>query len=173
MLMVRVDHFRAIPLAAAAVTHEMHDHCVRFFLDFDCNIRCASRNLHATRARHPWIVLVKHQPAWRNPTMSRCKPTLALAFALIFAGALQGCATYGKCGLEGCAGDAKVTANVQALIDEHPELGSPNSVDVQTLDHVVYLNGEVSTGMDSRTAESIALAAPDVTRVVNLIAVSH
>jgi hypothetical protein len=27
-----------------------------------------------------------------------------------------------------------VTANVQALIDEHPELASPNSVDVQTLD---------------------------------------
>jgi hypothetical protein len=117
-------------------------------------------------------------PSSETPTrmeeskMSRYKPTLAFATALIFAGALQGCATYDKCGLEGCAGDANVTANVRALIDEHPELG-PNSVDVQTLDHVVYLNGEVSTGMDSRTAESVALSAAGVTRVVNLISVTH
>ncbi len=104
--------------------------------------------------------------------MSRYKPTLALATALIFAGALQGCATYDKCGLEGCAGDANVTSNVRTLIDEHPELGS-NSIDVQTLDHVVYLNGEVSTGMDSRTAESVALSAAGVTRVVNLISVTR
>jgi osmotically-inducible protein OsmY len=105
--------------------------------------------------------------------MNRHKPILAFASALIVAGALQGCATYRQCGLEGCAGDAKITANVQALIDAHPELGSPNSIDVHTLDHVVYLNGEVSTGVESRTAESVALAAPEVTRVVNSISVSH
>jgi osmotically-inducible protein OsmY len=44
---------------------------------------------------------------------------------------------------------------------------------VQTLDHVVYLNGQVSTGLESRAAESVALATPEVTRVVNLISVTH
>jgi osmotically-inducible protein OsmY len=52
-------------------------------------------------------------------------------------------------------------------------LGAPNSIQVQTLDHVVYLNGLVSTGMDSQTAESVALEVPDVSRVVNSVAVSH
>jgi osmotically-inducible protein OsmY len=102
------------------------------------------------------------------------KPMLrAFALAAIFAGALQGCATYKDCGLEGCAGDAKITDNVQTLFDQHPELGPPNSIEVQTLDRVVYLDGFVSAGLDRSTAESVARQAPGVTRVVNSIAVSH
>jgi len=102
------------------------------------------------------------------------KPTIhTFALGLIVAGALSGCATYGKCGIEGCAGDAKITANVQAQFAQHPELGAPNSIQVQTLDHVVYLNGLVSDGMDSQTAEAIAQQVPNVSRVVNSVAVSH
>ena len=97
----------------------------------------------------------------------------AFAFALILTSALSGCATYSKCGIEGCSGDAKITANVQAQFDQHPELGGPNSIHVQTLDHVVYLSGLVSVGMESRTAETIALEVPDVSRVVNSVAVAH
>jgi osmotically-inducible protein OsmY len=66
-----------------------------------------------------------------------------------------------------------VTANVQALFDQHSELGSPNSLHVQTLDHVVYLNGMVNSGLERQVAESVALEAPGVTRVVNSIAVAH
>jgi osmotically-inducible protein OsmY len=97
------------------------------------------------------------------------------AFALVaaFAGALQGCATYKDCGFAGCAGDAKITANVQALFNQHPDLGPPNSIEVQTLDNVVYLHGLVGAGLESSTAESIAHQAPGVTKVVNLIAVSR
>lgn len=84
-----------------------------------------------------------------------------------------GCATYEKCGLEGCPGDANVTANVQALFDQHPELGPPNSIDVQTLDHVVYLNGMVAAGLQRQEAESVALEASGATQVVNSIAVTH
>ena len=84
-----------------------------------------------------------------------------------------GCATYEKCGLEGCPGDANVTANVQALFDRHPELGPPNSIGVQTLDHVVYLNGMVAAGMQRQEAESVALEASGATQVVNSIAVTH
>jgi len=50
---------------------------------------------------------------------------------------------------------------------------APNSIQVQTLDHVVYLNGLVSDGMDSQTAEAIAQQVPNVSRVVNSVAVSH
>jgi osmotically-inducible protein OsmY len=37
----------------------------------------------------------------------------------------------------------------------------------------VYLSGEVSAGIMSERAESIAREAPDVARVVNSIAVAH
>ena len=87
--------------------------------------------------------------------------------------AAAGCATYEKCGFEGCPGDARLTANVQAELDRHPELGPPNSIDLQTLDHVVYLNGMVGTGLQKEEAESVARATPGVTQVVNSIAVTH
>jgi osmotically-inducible protein OsmY len=106
--------------------------------------------------------------------MSIHKPTRrTFAFALILTSALAGCATYGKCGIDGCPGDATITANVQAQLNQHPDLGGPNSINVETLNHVVYLDGLVSTGMDSRTAESVALQVPGVSRVVNSVAVAH
>jgi osmotically-inducible protein OsmY len=106
--------------------------------------------------------------------MSIHKPTRHMfAFALILTSALSGCATYGKCGINGCPGDAKITASVQAQLSQHPDLGAPNSIHVETLNRVVYLNGQVSTGMDSRTAESVALQVPGVSRVVNSVAVVH
>jgi hypothetical protein len=87
-------------------------------------------------------------------------------FVLI--GALSGCATFEKCGFKGCPSDAQVTAEVKALFDRHPELGT--SIHVQTLDHVVYLYGLVDTPLGSEIAESVARKAPGVTRVVSSIA---
>ena len=91
--------------------------------------------------------------------------TLGLVIA---AGALSGCATFDKCGFKGCPGDAKITADVKARFDQHPELGT--SIDVQTLDHVVYLYGLVDTPLESEIAKSVALEAPGVARVVSSIA---
>jgi osmotically-inducible protein OsmY len=97
----------------------------------------------------------------------------AAAFAPILAvGGLAGCATYKKCGFSGCPGDAQITANVQALFDRNPPLGPPNQVSVQTLDHVVYLNGVVDTPFEQRLAESVAGEAAGVKRVVNNIGLS-
>lgn len=89
--------------------------------------------------------------------MINLKPLYTLAPALILTGALAGCATYTKCGFNGCPGDAKITANIQEQFGHHPELGPPNSIDVRTLNHVVYLSGYVSEGLEGRTAELVAL----------------
>jgi osmotically-inducible protein OsmY len=96
-----------------------------------------------------------------------------LTFAILLLGALPGCAVYRKCGFEGCPGDASITASVQNSLAQHPELSGPNSINVQTLDRVVYLNGSVSNSLDREIAKSVAAQAPGVTRVVNNIAVSH
>ena len=92
----------------------------------------------------------------------------ALIGGLILISALSGCATFEKCGFKGCPGDAQITAEVQALFDKHPDLGT--SINVQTRDHVVYLYGLVDNPLESAVAESVALEAPGVTRVVSSIA---
>jgi len=105
--------------------------------------------------------------------MPKFNTAWAFAAALILTGALTGCATYRKCGFDGCPGDAKITAEVSTLIDQHPELQGSNSVYVQTLDHEVYLTGLVDTPLQRGTAESITLQTPGVTRVVDMIAVNN
>jgi osmotically-inducible protein OsmY len=95
------------------------------------------------------------------------------AAVVILTCAATGCATYEKCGFRGCPGDSSITANVKARFSQHPELGAPDSIDVQTLDHVVYLNGLVAVGLERQEAESVALGAPGVRRVVDSIAVTH
>jgi osmotically-inducible protein OsmY len=88
-----------------------------------------------------------------------------LSAAIILIGAMAGCAT--------APGDAEETANVRARLAQHAALSEPNSIDVQTVDHVVYLNGIVSQGMEGREAEAVARGTPGVTQVVNLLAVPH
>ena len=100
----------------------------------------------------------------------RCYP---LALALFVLGALPGCATYMKCGFRGCAGDAQITSDVRARLDRYPELEPPNLIDVQTLDHVVYLYGLVDTDSERELAESVALKAPGVARVVDSIGTNN
>jgi osmotically-inducible protein OsmY len=88
---------------------------------------------------------------------------------------MPGCAvykTYEKCGFEGCPDDQRITRDVQALFRQHPALEPPNLIDVQTLDHVVYLNGLVNTDLERQLAESVAAGARGVARVVNSIGMS-
>lgn len=97
--------------------------------------------------------------------MSKLRKLYGLAPAFIVMGAMTACATVGT-------NDAKTTAHVQAALNQHPELGAPGSIEVQTFDHVVYLNGMVSQGMQSREAQQVALQQPGVMQVQNLLAVS-
>jgi osmotically-inducible protein OsmY len=106
-------------------------------------------------------------------SLSRSWHALALLPALV---ALTGCAgyeAYRKCGWQGCAGDAQITRAVQLLLKEHPALGPPNQLHVQTSDRVVFLTGQVATDYQREEAESVARAAPDVRQVINTVALEY
>ena len=109
----------------------------------------------------------------QSATRGRRPQALTLICALLLASALQGCATHASCGPGGCAGDAEITANVQASFNQYPALQAPNLVQVQTVDHVVYLRGLVDTPYELELATSVASRAAGVTRVVNLIGLSN
>ena len=54
---------------------------------------------------------------------------------LLVTGALSGCAeyrSYEKCGEGGCPADASITASVQGLFAQHPELDGPDQLYVET-----------------------------------------
>jgi osmotically-inducible protein OsmY len=101
--------------------------------------------------------------------MSGSRQFHAVICAVILAGSLCACAVYRKCGFAGCPGDANITADVRALFNRYPALEPPNLIYVQTLDHVVYLTGQVNTDAERILAKSVALQAMGVTQVVNSI----
>jgi hypothetical protein len=106
------------------------------------------------------------------PSCSESKQLFTLAFGVALAvvlGVLPGCAAYQKCGFGGCPGDEEINADVRLRIDQQPALGPPNLLNVQTLDHVVYLTGLVDTDLERQMAESAARQAPGVTKVINSI----
>jgi osmotically-inducible protein OsmY len=105
--------------------------------------------------------------------MNKLKPPYALIIALVLPGLFAGCAAERKCGLSGCPGDAQITANIHTQLNRHPDLEGISSINVQTLDHVVYLSGEVSEGLMKETAGTIAQKTAGVARVENEIAVTH
>jgi osmotically-inducible protein OsmY len=105
--------------------------------------------------------------------MNRAATVHARPLCIMLMGALGGCATFEKCGLEGCASDLKISAQVEALLNAHPELGPPGSISVETLNGVVYLDGDVVGGLDKRNVESIVRQVSGVKRVVNGISVEQ
>jgi osmotically-inducible protein OsmY len=105
--------------------------------------------------------------------MSKHKTTYAFALAFAAAAVLAGCATDRESLLDGYPGDSDLSKTVQQNINQHAEFGAPDSIRAMTLDHVVYLNGLVDTGLEKRSAESVAKQVPGVTKVVNNIAVQN
>jgi len=93
--------------------------------------------------------------------------------ALAAVWALSGCASFSRCGLEGCAPDREITAHVRTLLNQHEALEAPNLVTVQTLDRVVYLKGLVGTPYQKQLASYVASQADGVIRVVNLIGLEN
>jgi osmotically-inducible protein OsmY len=103
--------------------------------------------------------------------MNLHKQFYSIVFLFSLSSALAGCSSYGKCASSACGGDAVITTNVQTRLDRHSELGAPHSIEVQTIDRVVYLNGLVNDGLERGIAESVASQTPGVLKVVNSIAV--
>jgi len=110
----------------------------------------------------------------RDRALGKCTAAsrAALAAALLACASLAGCTVIRTCGLSGCAGDVEITAQVNALFEQHPVLEPPNVLRVQTLNHVVYLYGVVDTDLERGLAEAVASQAKGVTKVVNSIGLS-
>ena len=71
----------------------------------------------------------------------------AIVIPPLLCGALFGCAVTQECNVDSCADDAQITANIQSLFDQRAEFKPPNFVYVKTLNHVVYLTGQVNTDL--------------------------
>jgi osmotically-inducible protein OsmY len=67
-----------------------------------------------------------------------------------------------------CVSDAEITAAIKAEISQHAEL-SDWTIDVQTINGVVYLHGLVDTDPQRQFVESIARETRGVTGVENSI----
>jgi osmotically-inducible protein OsmY len=97
----------------------------------------------------------------------------AAALWICLAAALTGCAAFRTCGLRECPADAKISAQVRALLAQSPALGAPNLISVQTIHGSVYLRGLVSTPYQIAEAGSIAERASGVTDVQNLLSIDN
>jgi hypothetical protein len=107
-----------------------------------------------------------------NAAQKTRKSILAFLSAFFLCSVVSGCVTIEKCGLEGCPGDQKITSHVEALLEQHPDLDA-NLLTVQTLNHVVYLDGLVESDLQSDTAAAIAKHVKGVKEVVNNISVNN
>jgi osmotically-inducible protein OsmY len=105
--------------------------------------------------------------------MNELKVIVASVLAIVVLSSAVGCAGLEKCGVEGCPSDQKITSKVQARLNQDTSLGAPDSITVQTINGIVYLNGQVDVGLEKRTAEAEAKQVPGVVQVVNNIDVQH
>lgn len=69
------------------------------------------------------------------------------------------------------ADDATLTATVKEAIAQHPDLGPPNQIYIDSRDHVVYLSGFVDNGLIRADAEDVARKVPGVSHVVSVVSV--
>jgi osmotically-inducible protein OsmY len=71
------------------------------------------------------------------------------------------------------ADDKEITRFIQDVFVQHGELGLPDQINVTTSNHVVYLTGTTSTGLQRDVAASLAMQTPGVNRIVNTVTVIH
>lgn len=74
-------------------------------------------------------------------------------------------------GKDSSADDAKITDAVRASLAQHPDLGPPNLLNVETRNHVVYLSGTVDDGEVTANAKAVAAQVPGVVRVVSTVGI--
>jgi osmotically-inducible protein OsmY len=101
--------------------------------------------------------------------MAKSKYFGVMSCAVVLSGSLSGCAL--ERAFADDPEDQQISANVNALIRQHPELEP--TLYVSTHNHVVYLSGLVASGLETDEAEAVARQVPGVARVVNTIAVEQ
>jgi|HubBroStandDraft_4_1064222.scaffolds.fasta_scaffold728389_2 osmotically-inducible protein OsmY len=99
--------------------------------------------------------------------MQKLKTISAASLVLMFAVELTGCAIFPQCSPENCASDKEINGQVKQLFGEHPELGAPAALHIQTINGVVYLSGPVDSEFEVRHAEALARQIPNVKDVEN------
>jgi osmotically-inducible protein OsmY len=97
----------------------------------------------------------------------------AALLLLVVMASMPGCASSGNCGLRECPADARISAEVRALLAKSPALGSPSPISVRTIHGVVYLRGLVSTPYQVEEGASIAAQATGVVGVENQLTIDN
>ncbi len=92
---------------------------------------------------------------------------------LLLAMGLAGCADLRPCAAPACADDRRITADIQQRMKQYPAIEAPNIVRVNTINHVVYLYGQVENEVQRSLVEEIAKTEPGVARVVNSVNYSY
>lgn len=90
--------------------------------------------------------------------------------ALLALASLAGCAAQHKCPADSCADDAAITKKIEATLYENKAIATWD-IQVQTINHTVYLYGLVDTNVQRSFIEETAHKTPGVEKVVNSISI--
>ena len=99
--------------------------------------------------------------------MTQPKPIRVASAALAVAGILSACAVDPY-----ASADARITAQVEKAIAQHPDLGPPNQIYVDTRGRTVYLTGTVYDDLGAANAKDVAQNVPGVSGVVSSVGVT-
>ncbi len=100
------------------------------------------------------------------------KQACRLIFAVVLAGTVAACSSFGGCKSSACVEDERVSADVENTLHAHPAFRMGN-IHVQAKDGIVYLSGLVDTESEQMDAASIAGDVPGVRKVVNNLGVNN
>ena len=95
---------------------------------------------------------------------------LIAALAVLTLLSLTGCAAHHKCEANACADDAAITAKIQAALYANAAIAAWE-IQVQTINHTVYLYGLVDTNVQRAFIDETAHETEGVEKVVNSISI--
>jgi osmotically-inducible protein OsmY len=98
------------------------------------------------------------------------KHLLVAAITLLTLASLGGCAAHQKCEGNACADDKAITATIEAALRANAAIATWD-IQVQTINHTVYLYGIVDTNVQRAFIEETAHKTEGVAKVVNSISI--